>query len=266
MGTDYDVGSAGPVALVMRDFFLVIFMTFLLCYFVRRVVNMALAWIPPSWRTLWVDRGITITIFVALLAVLAGLLGTLVPKIVEQSRTVFFKIEHAEWQVEFDGLLHRTVGAYCGGDRLEILPTRDTRKRWRYFDEISAELAVFSRLLGKSLEAQIVIAALIAVATFVAMWWLGVDNKHFLAMIVFLSNLIPIVGVLIATAAMAVGAVLQPDGTIWLAVQIIIASVCIHLATHSIISPRIVGKWFHLHPVLALVILVVSKHFLGYGD
>ena len=45
-----------------------------------------------------------------LLAAFVGMLGTLVPKIVEQSRTVFFKIEHAEWQVEFDGLLRRTVG------------------------------------------------------------------------------------------------------------------------------------------------------------
>ena len=104
--------ALGLLLYVMRDFFLVIFMTFLLCYFVRRMVNVALAWLPPGRRTVWFDRGITIMVFVALLAAFVGLLGTLVPKIVEQSRTVFFKIEHAEWQVEFDGLLRRTVGEY----------------------------------------------------------------------------------------------------------------------------------------------------------
>ena len=128
---------------------------------------------------------------------------------------------------------------------------RDTRIQ-RYFDEIAPELAVFSRLLGKSLEAQLVIAALAAVATFLAMWWLGVDNKYFLALIVFISNLIPVVGVFIAALALSIAAVLQPDGSIWLGVQVVVATVVVHLLTISMISPRIVGRWFHLQPVLCL--------------
>ena len=119
--------ALGLLLYVMRDFFFVIFMTFLLCYCVRRVVNMALAWFPRGWRTLWVDRGITITVFIAMLTVLASLLGTLIPKIVEQSRIVFFKIEHAEWQVEFDRLLRQTVGDYLWG-RSFSQPSGATRK------------------------------------------------------------------------------------------------------------------------------------------
>ena len=55
--------ALGLLLYVMRDFFFVIFMTFLLCYFVRRVVNLTLAWFPPGRRTHWVDRGITVTVF-----------------------------------------------------------------------------------------------------------------------------------------------------------------------------------------------------------
>jgi hypothetical protein len=61
---------------------------------------------------------------------------------------------------------------------------RNTRIR-TYFDEVAAELSVFARLLGKSLEAQIVIAAVSAVLTFLAMWCLGIDSKYFLALIRF---------------------------------------------------------------------------------
>ena len=98
------------------------------------------------------------------------------------------------------------------------------------------------------------------------MWWLGVDNKYFLALIVFVSNLIPVVGVFIAAVAISLAAVLQPDGSIWLGVQVMVAAVVIHVLTISLIGPRIVGRWFHLQPVLALVILVVSEHFFASWD
>ena len=438
----------------LRDFFFLIFTTFLLSYFVRRTVNLMLAWSPVERRTRWLDRGATIMVYIAVLAVFAGFLMVWVPKAFEQGREVVLQIEHAQWQVEFDSLLRRTMGEYLlrresgdptdpryrdalaayragnqvGGGIFAALPSWDSAMRARFdagsaatassqadrqtqvakfwqekwnedlrdipfdfesfsrlkqarargeaqfrdafqselarlseadqtrlieldfqiaqqdrlaadwwsqaptaisirhylndeapamlgrsgaslqamiracfeaplqlglaivfsfsitvdvhrirehleqlretrirkgFDAIAGELVVLSRLLGKSLEAQILIAALIAAASFVAMWWLGIENKYLLAMLVFVANLIPIAGPVVATITLGIGALMQPDGSTWLAMKLVIATTLIHSLTHLIITPRILGKWFHLHPVLTLVILVISEHFFG---
>ncbi len=37
----------------------------------------------------------------------------------------------------------------------------------------------------------------------------------------------------------------------------------IHLIETSVLSPRIVGKILHLHPVVVLIILAIGEHFFG---
>jgi predicted PurR-regulated permease PerM len=57
--------------------------------------------------------------------------------------------------------------------------------------------------------------------------------------------------------------VLQPDGSIVLALQAIAGILVIHLLETSFLGPKIVGKVSHLHPVMVLVILAIGEHFFG---
>ena len=45
--------------------------------------------------------------------------------------------------------------------------------------------------------------------------------------------------------------------------QVIIAIAIVHLTESMILSPRIIGKIGHLHPVLVIAILLVAEHFFG---
>ena len=48
-----------------------------------------------------------------------------------------------------------------------------------------------------------------------------------------------------------------------MAVQVVIAIGVIHMIEGMILSPRIIGKIGHLHPVLVIGILLVAEHFFG---
>ena len=48
-----------------------------------------------------------------------------------------------------------------------------------------------------------------------------------------------------------------------MALQVVVAIAIIHLIEGMVLSPRIVGKIGHLHPVLVIGILLVAEHFFG---
>ena len=58
-------------------------------------------------------------------------------------------------------------------------------------------------------------------------------------------------------------AIFQPGGSLMMAVQVLVAVGVIHLIESMVLSPRIIGKIGHLHPVLVIAILLVAEHFFG---
>lgn len=132
-----------------------------------------------------------------------------------------------------------------------------------FYNEIVPELTVFARLIGRSFSAQAWIAVFNTFLTFLLLRLLGIENDLLLCLFVFIGSFIPVLGVLLSGFPIAIQAVLQPDGSIELALQAIAGVLLIHLIETSFLSPRIVGKVLHLHPVMVLVILVIGEHFFG---
>jgi predicted PurR-regulated permease PerM len=56
---------------------------------------------------------------------------------------------------------------------------------------------------------------------------------------------------------------MQPDGSLMLALYALLGIGVIHAIESMVLSPRIVGKILHLHPVLVLAILVIGEHLFG---
>ena len=96
-----------------------------------------------------------------------------------------------------------------------------------------------------------------------ALWLIGVENKFVLALVMFVSCFIPVVGVILSGIPICAVAILQPDGSLWMVLQVMLAIGFIHLLEGMILSPRIIGKIGHLHPVLVIVILLVAEKFFG---
>lgn len=131
------------------------------------------------------------------------------------------------------------------------------------YHEIVPGLIVFARLIGRSFSAQAWVALFNTLLTFSLLWFLGIENRLLLCMFVFIGSFIPVLGVLLSGIPIVFQAMLQPDGSFLLAMQIIAGVLLIHLIETSFLSPRIVGKVLHLHPVTVLVILVIGEHFFG---
>ncbi|MEM9658389.1 MAG: AI-2E family transporter [Planctomycetota bacterium] len=131
------------------------------------------------------------------------------------------------------------------------------------FDEVAPGVVALGRLIGKTFQGQVVIATFNALVTLIALWLIGVEYRYVLALIAFVFSFIPVVGVMLSGAPMCFVAVCQPGGSVWMALQVIGAIVLIHAAEAFVLSPRILGKIGHLHPVLVIPILLVAEHFFG---
>jgi predicted PurR-regulated permease PerM len=132
-----------------------------------------------------------------------------------------------------------------------------------FYLEIAPGLISFGRLIGRAFQAQAVIAFFNTVLTFLLIRILGIDNPLFLCVIVFVCSFIPVLGVVLSSIPIAIIAIAQPDGGIWLAFLAVVGVLLIHLVEAWILNPKILGDMLHLHPVMVLAILAIGEHFFG---
>jgi predicted PurR-regulated permease PerM len=124
-------------------------------------------------------------------------------------------------------------------------------------------LVAVARLIGRSFAAQGVIAVFNTLLTVGLMRVLGLGNEVLLGMLVFIASFIPVLGIIFSGIPIALQALLQPDGSLALALYALLGIGLIHAIESMVLSPRIVGKFLHLHPVLVLAVLVVGEHLFG---
>ena len=132
-----------------------------------------------------------------------------------------------------------------------------------FYLEIAPGLISFGRLIGRAFQAQAVIAFFNTVLTFLLIRILGIDNPLFLCVIVFFCSFIPVLGVVLSSVPIAIIAIAQPDGGVWLAFLAVVGILLIHLVEAWILNPKILGDMLHLHPVMVLAILAIGEHFFG---
>jgi predicted PurR-regulated permease PerM len=143
-----------------------------------------------------------------------------------------------------------------------VLRLRQSRMR-DFYDEIAPGLYTFGRLIGRAFQAQGVIAFFNTFLTFLALNFLQIKNEVFLCAIVFVCSFIPVLGVVLSSIPIAVMAIVQPGGTVFLGLKAIGAILVIHFIETSILNPKILGDMLHLHPVMVLAVLAVGEHFFG---
>lgn len=137
----------------------------------------------------------------------------------------------------------------------------ETKLRHVYL-EVAQDIADFSRVLGRALEAQLFIAVVNTVLTAIGMYALGLSGKvAFLSLIVFLCSFVPVVGVFISSVPICLVALQQSGFGLVLACIALIT--LIHQIEAYILNPRIYGHHLHMNPVLVLIILTVAGKLFG---
>lgn len=127
------------------------------------------------------------------------------------------------------------------------------------------DLCEIARLSGESigvyLRVQLLLGAMIGVATGLGLWAMGVPTAPILAILAFFGELVPIVGptisLVIATVVMLV--------TDWTKAPLVIALYLILQALqNTLIAPRLQGQALGLHPLSVILALAIFGLFLGF--
>jgi len=97
---------------LLREFFLVVFATFVICYFVQRLTTMLLNRIPKARHSVSAVRAATFLSFILLSALFVGLLLAIFPELLKQAQAVLRRAEHTDLKSESQELIDRTLGSY----------------------------------------------------------------------------------------------------------------------------------------------------------
>lgn len=118
-----------------------------------------------------------------------------------------------------------------------------------------------SQVLGSYVRSQLIMAALMAISAGIGCAILGVRYPAIIAVLTFLAELVPLVGPFLAAIPAMLIAIFQSFG---LMVEVTFFFVIMQMAENAIIRPRITGPMVGLHPVEALLALVVGAQTAGF--
>ncbi|TKB27484.1 AI-2E family transporter [Desulfopila sp. IMCC35006] len=138
----------------------------------------------------------------------------------------------------------------------------DTKLRFIYLS-VADDIRDFSQVLGRALEAQLIIATVNSILTAIGITILGIgQHVAFLSVIVFFCSFIPVVGVFISSVPICLIA-LQSSGMQIMFLAVLLIAV-IHLIEGYILNPRIYGSYMRINPVIILIILTIGGKVFGF--
>ncbi|WP_458412402.1 AI-2E family transporter [Schinkia sp. CFF1] len=114
--------------------------------------------------------------------------------------------------------------------------------------------------LGNYLRGQLFVCIIIAVVASAAFWMTGMSYPLLLGSIIGVTNFIPYFGPIIGAIPTVIVA-----STISMKMVIIVAIIifCLQFIEGNILSPFIVGKSLHMHPVVIILALLVGEEIAG---
>ena len=117
-----------------------------------------------------------------------------------------------------------------------------------------------SQVVGAYIRGQLVMAAIIGLSAGLGSWALGVRYPVLIGILAFLFELIPMVGPILASLPAVAISLTQPFP---LVVYVIIFFVVMQVIENNVLAPRITGGAVGLHPVAALLAIVIGADLGG---
>ncbi|TMD10126.1 MAG: AI-2E family transporter [Chloroflexi bacterium] len=139
-------------------------------------------------------------------------------------------------------------------DAFGYLVPGEQRQRVQFLEE------TISQVLGGYIRGQLTMALIIAVISGVGCWLLGVPYPIVIAVLAFFFELVPMVGPILAALPALLIAAFQPFP---LVVWVLIFFLATQFVENNILAPRISGGAVGLHPVAAILALVIGSDLGG---
>jgi predicted PurR-regulated permease PerM len=129
-----------------------------------------------------------------------------------------------------------------------------------YRKQVLAVLRDINESLGNYIHGQMMVALIVGVFAYLGYWWIGMPYPFVLAAFVCLTNIIPYIGPLIGAAPAVVVALTISTKTLLLVLTV---NIIIQVVEGNILSPNIVGRSLHLHPLLIIMALLAGEAIGG---
>jgi predicted PurR-regulated permease PerM len=142
----------------------------------------------------------------------------------------------------------------------EVRNLRNSRLR-DFYEETALPVVRFGYTVGRTIQAQAMIAMVNTLLTFIGLSLLGVPSLSVLSLIVFLCSFIPVLGVFISTVPIVLVAI-NSEG-LNLAVLSVLMVIVVHAIEAYLLNPMIYGKHLKINPVIVLIILFIGHHAFG---
>lgn len=137
---------------------------------------------------------------------------------------------------------------------------RSSRLKFVY-EELSPVVSKFGSVLGKSFEAQALIALVNTTLTTAGLLVLSIPGVGFLSVATLLCSFIPVAGVFISTLPMLIIAISEYG--VAKGAAVIVMVILVHLIEAYVLNPQIYSAHLHLHPFMVLVVLYIAEHSYG---
>lgn len=95
---------------LVSNFFLLIFLTFMLCYLTLGVVGVCMPWLERGRERPWLRRGLTVVVLLLIPLVFLGGLGLLASRLIGQAQNVSGWLAHADPEAEIARVVEGIVG------------------------------------------------------------------------------------------------------------------------------------------------------------
>lgn len=118
-----------------------------------------------------------------------------------------------------------------------------------------------NRVMRGYIVAQLILGVIAGIANWIGLQLMGVRYAATLAMFAGIARAIPVIGPVIAGAPIVLIGLIQ--GGLPLGVQLALFITALFVVEHKMIMPKIIGDRVDLHPVLVIVVLLVSGKFFG---
>ena len=129
------------------------------------------------------------------------------------------------------------------------------------YNEVAENIHDFGRVVGRALEAQLLIAIVNTILTGIGLYSMGLPNIVFLCTIVFFCSFVPVAGVFMSSVPICLVS-LQQDG-ISLMLLAIALILIIHFIEAYFLNPKIYGHHLRMNAVLVLIILTICGKLFG---
>lgn len=132
---------------------------------------------------------------------------------------------------------------------------REQQPRIRLVEE------TIGQVLGAYIRSQLIMAGLMAASAGIGCWLLGVKYPAVIGVLAFLAELVPMVGPFLAAIPAMLIAIFHSFG---LMVEVTFFFLGMQMLENNVVRPRITGPMVGLHPVEALLALVVGAETAGF--